>query len=80
MPNMPYCRFQNTLENLRDCEDALDEIIGNNNTEMRDALSENEAGAIMEMIDACARISDKYADNFTRRQLLDTFSKLFKEE
>lgn len=23
MPNMSYCRFSNTLEDLRDCRDAL---------------------------------------------------------
>lgn len=25
MPNMSYCRFQNTLNDLRDCQEALDE-------------------------------------------------------
>ena len=28
MSNMSYCRFQNTLPDLRDCRDALDDEVG----------------------------------------------------
>ena len=29
MANMSYCRFHNTLADLEDCENALDEFINN---------------------------------------------------
>lgn len=28
MPNMSYCRFQNTLSDLRDCREALEQLMG----------------------------------------------------
>ena len=29
MPNMSYCRFQNTYRDLHDCTNALEELITN---------------------------------------------------
>jgi len=47
MSNMSYCRFQNTLRDLQDCNYALDEAINGNE---EDKLSREEAGALVEMI------------------------------
>ncbi len=49
MGNMSYCRFQNTLEDLRDCYDNLD-----------DDLSEkkDEARARVKLVGVCQRIVD----------------------
>lgn len=52
MSNMSYCRFENTLSDLLDCEEALEEA----GTE----LSESEERARRELIEACKRIVDDY--------------------
>ena len=55
MSNMSYCRFQNTLKDLRDCVDALEEI-GDNLAE----LSKEEARAATELIAICQEISGRF--------------------
>lgn len=55
MSNMSYCRFQNTLKDLRDCADALEEI-GDNLAE----LSKEEARAATELIAICQEISWRF--------------------
>lgn len=55
MSNMSYCRFQNTLKDLRDCADALEEI-GDNLAE----LSKEEARAATELIAICQEISGRF--------------------
>ena len=52
MGNMDYCRFQNTVSDLRECQDAMDE---------RD-LSPNEKHARKEMIKVCQEIARDYGD------------------
>lgn len=49
--NMAYCRFQNTLQDLRDCQEHMDD----------DDLSEEERDAREELIDVCWRIAQEYA-------------------
>ena len=49
MPNMSYCRFQNTLNDLRDCE----EHIGDGN------LNEDEEKARQKLIVICRRIGEE---------------------
>ena len=53
MSNMSYCRFSNTLEDLRDCHDNMDE----------DKLSEAEARARKRLIELCKRIAADYGDD-----------------
>lgn len=48
--NMDHCRFQNTLMDLRDCQEHMD-----------DDLSEEERDARAELIDVCWRIAKDYA-------------------
>jgi len=50
---MSYCRFQNTLRDLQDCNYALDEAINGNE---EDKLSREEAKALIEMADACEEL------------------------
>jgi hypothetical protein len=52
MSNMSYCRFQNTLEDLRDCRDHMDD----------EGLSEEEKQARYSLIRMCARIADNYRE------------------
>lgn len=52
MPNMSYCRFQNTREDLRDCELNMNE----------GDLSYDEARARRSLITLCVRIAENYGD------------------
>jgi hypothetical protein len=52
MSNMSYCRFQNTLQDLRDCRDALQESF--------DDLSNDEKNAALELISVCKDIADEH--------------------
>ena len=57
MSNMSYCRFHNTLQALKDCSDALDEIGGN-----LSELSKDEARAANNLIALCQKISADFDD------------------
>lgn len=50
--NMSYCRFQNTLTDLKDCQEHMDDT----------DLSEDEKRARKQLIDVCWRIAQDYAD------------------
>jgi len=52
MSNMSYCRFQNTLSDLQDCYDNMD----NND------LSEDEEHARRRLIQICKYIANDYGD------------------
>ena len=51
MGNMSYCRFRNTLEDLRDCADNMDE-----------PDSADEKAARLRLIKICRQIADDYGD------------------
>lgn len=48
---MSYCMFRNTLGDLKDCRDYMD-----------DDLSEEEEEARNRMIEICIKIANDYAD------------------
>ena len=50
---MSYCRFQNTLSDLQDCEENMDET---------DDLSEDEQSARKQLISLCSNIHNNYSD------------------
>lgn len=52
MSNMSYCRFQNTLPDLRDCEEHLEDI----------DLSPEEEKARKRLLRLCERIAAAYGD------------------
>ena len=52
MSNMSYCRFENTLADLRDCENNMNES----------DLSKEEKRARIELIQICERIANDYGD------------------
>ena len=55
MSNMDYCRFENTLADLRDCMDALDGgVLG--------ALSSSEQEAAEALIRVCVLIAREHGD------------------
>jgi hypothetical protein len=47
MPNMSYCRFQNTVRDLQDCQEHMDEV---------DDLGSDEASARERLIEVCKEI------------------------
>ncbi len=52
MANMSYCRFQNTVSDLRDCEDNMDDS----------GLSYDEAHARRRLIERCIRIARDWSN------------------
>jgi len=52
MPNMSYCRFQNTLPDLRDCQDHL----------WDEDLSKEEERAKKGLIRICKQIAGDFED------------------
>lgn len=56
MSNMGYCRFQNTLPDLRDCFEALNDISGNIET----LSSEEETRSAKRLISLCHEIADEF--------------------
>ena len=52
MSNMAYCRFENTLSDLRDCEEHMDD----------NDLSEDEERARKRLIKMCSRIAADYGE------------------
>lgn len=58
MANMGYCRFQNTLSDLYDCESALHET-------PFEELSEDEQRACRKMYKACKMFIETYEDDMT---------------
>ena len=53
MSNMSYCRFENTLDDLRDCYDSLDDELD----------SESELRARAKLIKICCDIARGYGDS-----------------
>ncbi len=51
MANMSYCRFENTLRDLKDCEDAMQDD---------DDMSESEERARVQLINLCIQIAKDY--------------------
>jgi len=54
MSNMSYCRFQNTLPDLEDCYESMDED--------DQELGETEANARTALIAVCAKIVEEYGE------------------
>jgi hypothetical protein len=52
MTNMSYCRFENTLKDLKDCYENMEGI-----------LSDSETRARRQLIDLCGDIVDQYSSD-----------------
>jgi hypothetical protein len=53
MPNMSYCRFQNTLGDLEDCAEALADI----DYDLSRIVDKGERMAAKELIELCRQIA-----------------------
>lgn len=58
MSNMSYCRFENTLRDLRDCQRALRSGALNDN-EME---KEHERPAMLKLVALCAEITEEFVE------------------
>ena len=58
MGNMSYCRFTNTLEDLQDCRDALDDGAADDAE-----LNPSERRAMERLVRLCESIAHRYADS-----------------
>ena len=59
MSNMGYCRFRNTLSDLQDCYDHMEEDF---------LMSEGEANARKRLIALCCDIYDEFAHEVGREE------------
>lgn len=60
MPNMSYCRFQNTLRDLKEC---YDNWYGDREDDEDEPLSAEELRARERLLDLCRRIYDEHSDD-----------------
>lgn len=59
MSNMSYCRFQNTSKDLDDCQQALEDLINDDDTR---ALDRDELAAAKRLAKSCAAILNLLAE------------------
>ncbi len=52
MSNMSYCRFENTANDLRDCREALENLLGGEEP----ALSESELRCAKDLAETCLEV------------------------
>lgn len=65
MSNMSYCRFQNTLPDLRDCYENFDELLAENEMREESDIRENDKRELRcrkQMIKLCAQIALDYGE------------------
>jgi hypothetical protein len=55
MPNMSYCRFRNTLTDLRDCYEVLDEM-----SDPEKELEPEEFRAFKRLLAVCRNMADAF--------------------
>lgn len=67
MSNMSYCRFRNTLNDLIDCQEHLDDPEydekGQSEDEEPNMLSEEETKARKKLIELCEEIAEDYGED-----------------
>jgi hypothetical protein len=56
MSNMSYCRFQNTVSDLDDCYENMDEA---------DEISDEEKRSRIRLINLCCQIAQDYGDEIS---------------
>lgn len=63
MSNMSYCRFENTVQDMQDCINALDEGLNDLEAMMRSASSWQEAHAMKRFIELCREVAETYEED-----------------
>lgn len=65
MANMSYCRFHNTLIDLYDCQNALEDFINNDENTISSAEERYKAKRLIEV---CKEIADNFEESDIDRQ------------
>ena len=65
MPNMSYCRFENTFSDLQDCLNALENLDDSGTEE----LSQTEKRKAIGMIDLCRRYIETAEEVFDEDEI-----------
>lgn len=65
MANMSYCRFQNTLHDLYDCQNALEDFVDNDENVIS---SDEERRYAKRLIEVCREIADHFEESDIDRQ------------
>ena len=65
MANMSYCRFHNTLADLWDCQNALEDYIDNDEYVIS---SDEERRCAKRLIEVCREIADHFEESDIDRQ------------
>lgn len=63
MSNMSYCKFRNTANDLRDCQDTISDMCASN----AESLSKEELNALKNLVRSCQRILEElnsFGENF----------------
>lgn len=60
MPNMSYCRFENTFKDLTDCQDAL--ANANSIEEYENTCNAYEKPFVKKLIELCKEIAENFGD------------------
>ena len=55
---MSYCRFENTVRDMRDCINALDESGWDIEMMLDEAPSEQEAEAMKQFVEICRKVAE----------------------
>lgn len=61
MSNMSYCRFRNTLQDLRDCKEAMSDMTEN---DTMDTLSPEEYAAMKALVRMAEEIKEEFGEQF----------------
>jgi len=69
MANMSYCRFENTLRDLEDCEEAL-----NNIYDEVGEMSDRERNSMLALVKLCKTISDDWDEDTVEDIINDTIA------
>lgn len=64
--NMSYCRFTNTLTDLYDCQNALEDFINNDENVIS---SDEERRKAKKLIEVCREIADSFEESDIDRQV-----------
>lgn len=65
MANMSYCRFENTLIDLYDCQNALEDFINNDENVISSSEERHKA---KKLIEVCREIADNFEESDIDRQ------------
>ena len=62
MPNMSYCRFENTAQDIADCIESLEQYDWNLEYMVEEASSEYEARAMKRFVKLCIKVCESIND------------------